>query len=80
MKEFKTRDFGEAVIAHASGKQLINLEKGNGKFLTFVFSDPDYEVEDLIENHFARILKLPTKDVLNSVRELKNRIYSEGRR
>lgn len=80
MKEFRTKDFAEAVIAHAAGKQLLSLQKGNGKFLVFVFSDPQFEVEDLIVNHFSGVLKLPTKDVLSSVRELKNRIYAESSR
>jgi len=78
MKEFRTRDFAQAVVAHAAGKKLLKLERGENKFLTFIFDDPEYEIEDLIENHFSGFLKLPTKNVLNSVRELKTRIHSYG--
>lgn len=78
MEEFKTKDFAQAAIAYAAGKKLLRLEKGSNKFLTFVFSDPQFEIEDLIENHYSGILKLPTKDVLNSFRELKTRIHATG--
>jgi len=73
---FNTKDFYIGCCLLAAGFNLLKLEPGNGKFVTFVFSDPKGNAEKTIADHWQRNLVLPTKDVISAIVELKTRIYS----
>lgn len=76
MTDFITKDFYQSVILLTVGLNLNRLERGEGKFVNFVFSDPEYQAEDFIEKFWAGELRLDPKKLINSIKELKTRIYS----
>lgn len=79
-REVKLNDFYQAVILKTSGLPLLRLEKGVGKFVTFVFDDPEYKAEETLEKYWNKELQLTARDVIENISELKTRIHSESRR
>lgn len=78
--EFKHNDFYESCIVMAAGIPLKRIDPSNGKFLTFVFDDPQYQAENLIERHWSGELKQSTKEIIRCIHELKQRMYSVSKR
>lgn len=76
MPKFKIHDFYQAAILKTVGLQLERLERGVGKFVDFVFSDPDYKAEETIERYWSRELKVTARDLIETINELKTRIHS----
>ncbi|MCM8787535.1 MAG: DUF5659 domain-containing protein [Candidatus Omnitrophica bacterium] len=76
LKEFSTKDFYLSACLLASGLILKRLEKNQNNFMTFVFEDPDNLAEKIIKNHWNRKHKIPTRDLIEAINELKTRIYS----
>jgi hypothetical protein len=71
-----TKDFYISCCLLASGLQLLQLDKSNGKdFVYFVFQD--LEQEAIVSDHWSRNLIIPTKDLVNAIQELKTRLYSK---
>lgn len=75
-QEFKTNDFYTSCCLLAAGLILERLERGNSKFVVFIFSDPQGKAEQIIRDHWNRRLKLPTRDLVEAVNQLKTRLYS----
>jgi len=75
-REFRINDFYQAVILKTVGFPLLRLERGNGKFVTFVFDDPEYKAEEVLEKYWQREIKVVARDLIESINELKTRIYS----
>jgi len=75
-REFRINDFYQAVILKTVGFPLLRLERGNGKFVTFVFDDPEYKAEEVLEKYWQRKIKVIARDLVESINELKTRIYS----
>ena len=75
-REFRINDFYQAVILKTVGFPLLRLERGNGKFVTFVFDDPEYKAEEVLEKYWQREIKVIARDLVESINELKTRIYS----
>ena len=76
MQTYESKDFYICSCLLAAGFNLLKLEPANGKFVTFVFSDPQNSAEKTIADHWQRNLVLPTKDIISAIVELKTRIYS----
>lgn len=76
IQEYRSHDFYLSAIVLAAGLQLIRLERGAGKFVDFVFSDPEKKAEQIIANHWNKTLRIPTRSVIEAVNELKTRLYS----
>jgi len=74
--EFKIRDFYQAVILKTVGLPLSRLERDKGKFITFVFDDPEYKAEEIIERYWAREIKVEARSLIETINELKTRIHS----
>jgi hypothetical protein len=75
-REFKINDFYQAVILKTVDFPLLRLERGNGKFVTFVFDDPEYKAEEVLEKYWQRKIKVVARDLIETINELKTRIYS----
>jgi len=73
---FKSKDFYTCCCLLASGFTLKAIEPTSGKFATFVFEDPEQRAEELIKKHWDGELKLPTKDFVAAINELKTRLNS----
>lgn len=75
-REFKLNDFYQAAVLKAVGFPLLRLERGKGKFVTFVFDDPEFMAGKTIEKYWAREVKVNARDLVEVINELKTRIYS----
>ncbi len=75
-REFRINDFYQAVLLKTLGFPLLRLEKGNGKFVSFVFDDPEYRAEETIERYWNREVEVIAKDMVENIKELKNRIFT----
>lgn len=75
-KEFKLNDFYQAVLLKTVGFPLVRLDRRNGKFVTFVFDDPEYKAENIIERYWNREITVVARDLIESINELKTRIHS----
>jgi hypothetical protein len=73
---WKSKDFYLSCIIRASGFDLIGLEKGKGDFCVFVFGLPQEKAEQIISLHWSRQLKLPTRDLVEAINELRTRLKS----
>jgi len=77
---FRTHDFYPACILHAAGIPLNRLEHGEGRRVIFVFDDKNFEAENLIEQHWSGELRQRTKDLIRSIHELKQVMFSKSGR
>ncbi|MDQ3159369.1 MAG: hypothetical protein M3P98_04535 [bacterium] len=76
MKEkWSSKDFYSCALIRASGIPLSNVVKMNGNFCTFFFDASTEECEELLRKHWDRTLLLPTRNVIDSIVELKTRIH-----
>jgi len=75
-REFRINDFYQAVILKTVGLPLLRLERGNGKFVTFVFDDPEGRAKKILEEYWGRKIKVIARDLVESVNELKTRLYA----
>lgn len=74
--DFKSNDFYLCACVLASGIPLKRVEHGDGKFMIFVFDDPDCKAEQIISDHWDRTLRLPTRQLIDAIHELKTRLHS----
>ncbi len=75
-KEFKTRDFYLAACLLAYGLVLKKLQLEKNKIATFIFNDPNNIAEKIITDHWNRKNKIPTRDLIEAIVELKTRIHN----
>jgi hypothetical protein len=73
---WRSNDFYLSACVLASGASLIGLTKGNNNFVTFLFSISKEKAEKIIQNHWDRKLKIPTRDLVEAINELKTRLHS----
>ena len=74
---YKSKDFYTCCCLLASKFVLKAIEPiGGEKFANFVFDDPKGEAQEVIRRHWAGELKLPTKDFVAAINELKTRLNS----
>ena len=75
--KWKSKDFYLSCIIRASGFELINLERNEHDFSVFVFDISPQKAEEIISLHWSGRLRLPTRDLIESINELKTRLHSE---
>jgi len=73
---WKSKDFYLSSIVRASGYDLLDLEKTDHGFSVFVFDLSPKDAEELISLHWSRQLKLPTRDLIEAINELRTRLKS----
>ncbi|OFX10636.1 MAG: hypothetical protein A2516_01235 [Alphaproteobacteria bacterium RIFOXYD12_FULL_60_8] len=77
---FRTKDLAEAAALDASGLSPINLEPGpDGRSFLFVFADPAQAL-DISRRFWSGELQLSARAYSDSLRRLKDRLFSNGRR
>lgn len=74
--KWKSKDFYLSCVLRASGASLINLEKSNQDFVFFVFDISPEKAEEIISLHWSKKLKLPTRDLIEAINELRTRLKS----
>ncbi len=75
-REFKTNDFYTSAVLKTCGHVLKRLERGNGKFVVFVFDDPNFKAKKIIERYWNREIRVVARDLIENINELKTRIHS----
>ncbi|MFH1900839.1 MAG: DUF5659 domain-containing protein [Candidatus Omnitrophota bacterium] len=75
---YLTRDLNEASFLYASSQKLIQLQNDNGRFW-FVFEN-EPACQQLIDIYWRKETKVDAKELLDSLRSLKDRIFSMQRR
>lgn len=73
--QWRSKDFYLSCIVRASGASLVSLEKGNSQFVVFVFDISPKEAERVISLHWSRKLRIPTRDLIEAINELKTRLH-----
>ena len=74
--EYKNTDFYLSCCILAAGLSLKRLEPGStGTHFIFVFDDPQNRAEQIIADHWNRKLLLSSRDLIESINELKTRIH-----
>jgi|GEM_PF-802686 hypothetical protein len=74
--EFQTCDLQIATALMAAGLQLARLNWQGSKAF-FVFGNKQ-RCEGFVQAYWTSDLRLPAKDYFNSMRELKDRLFSSG--
>lgn len=72
--QWKNKDFYLSSIVRASGASLIGIEKGAERFMLFVFDITPEKAEKIISDHWSKALRLPTRDVIEAINELRTRL------
>jgi hypothetical protein len=73
---FKSNDFYLCAVCIASGASLVSLNRDNNKFATFVLDIAPEKAEEIITKHWNRELRVPTRDLIEAINELKTRLHS----
>ena len=76
LREFRLNDFYQSCILKTVGFPLLRLEKSSGRYVGFVFDDPEYKAEETIEKYWSREIKVVARDLIETINELKTRIHS----
>ena len=73
---YKTRDFYLGVSLAAYGISLKSLECINNNIFYFVFDTSEENAEKIISSYWDRSLKLPARNFVEAINELKTRIHT----
>ena len=73
---FTTYDLGLAAAIIANGYPIDHIDKSHHRKAQFVFKRT-YGVEKLVQNFWAMKLHVDAHTYFNSLKHLKNRLYSE---
>ena len=73
---FKSNDFYTCAVCIACGAKLIDLEKTPHDFVNFVLNITPPKAQKIISMHWNRELKVPTRDLVEAINELKTRLHS----
>lgn len=76
-QNWTTSDFYSAVIVRASGIPLIELERQDHKFVTFIFQASPKTCEEILQHHWDRSLKIESRLLIETIKEIKTRLYGE---
>ena len=80
LRLWKTQNFYSACLVRASGIPIHHFEKRDGKFITFHFKANPKHCDSIIKSHWDRTLMLPTRQLIETINELKTIIHEEMRR
>ena len=76
VSRWKSKDFYLSSIVRASGGSLVSLQNSGQNFTVFVFDISPNQAEKIISLHWKRELKIPTRDLIEAINELRTRLKS----
>lgn len=76
--KWRSKDFYLSCIIRASGASLLELETAGHDFVVFVFDISPEKAEEIISQHWAKKLMLPTRDLIEAINELRSRLKSRS--
>lgn len=71
---WRSKDFYLSSIVRAAGTSLIGIEKSGERYVFFVFEITPEKAEKIISEHWSRTLRIPTRDVIEAINELRTRL------
>lgn len=77
VNSYRTKDFYHAVVLKSLGFDLLGLDRSEGSFSIFVFADEKENAEETIKKYWDRVLKVEPRAMVDSINELKTRLYSD---
>lgn len=72
-----TTDFYLATCIIASGYILLSINRSDSSKLEFVLSATHEQAAELIQQHWSKELIIPTKNLIEAIKELKTRMYQQ---
>ncbi|OGC69129.1 hypothetical protein A2415_00210 [candidate division WWE3 bacterium RIFOXYC1_FULL_39_7] len=76
VEQWKSKDFYLSSVIRAAGFDLLSLEKNNHDFSVFVFGISPQKAEEIISLHWSKQLRLPTRNLIEAINELRTRLKS----
>lgn len=73
---YRTKDFYHSAVLKALGFDLLDLDRSEGNFSVFVFADEGGKAEETLREYWHRTLKVDPRAMVESINELKTRLYS----
>jgi len=73
--QWKTSDFYSAVVVKSSNIPLYTIEKENDRFVNFIFKASNAKCEEILNKHWNGELKINSKIIIDTIKELKTRLY-----
>lgn len=73
---YRSHDFYLVAICVASGASIFSVDRKDHEFVSFTLDIPESEAREIIKRHWNRELKVPTRDLVEAINELKTRLHS----
>lgn len=73
---FTTYDLGVSTALLCAGFELLSIDKENPRKALFIFQKVD-GIEDVADQYFADRLELKARQFFDTIKALKNKLYSE---
>lgn len=77
-KTYETKDFYLAVSLRAFGYMIQSLKRIDAKSVMFIFDNHDGKIGDAIKAYWDRKLLVDGRSFVDSVAELKTRMYDKN--
>lgn len=74
--EYKTKDFYSACLLRALHMPFNRVERGESRFVLFVFDDTKREAEKTIAKYWNRKLPIEAKDLVDAIHDMKSLLYA----
>ncbi|MCB9802043.1 MAG: hypothetical protein H6774_03050 [Pseudomonadales bacterium] len=73
-KNYSSKDFYLSSCLIAAGLNLSNITQSNNGYFLFHFDSSEKEALDILDRHWSGSLEIPTKDFVEAIYQLKNRM------
>jgi hypothetical protein len=77
--EVRIKDMYSAAVLRCLKYPLVDLDRSEGNYVLFVFDDSGTTAEEVLRQHWDGRLEVNSRDLIESVRELKTRLHGQGR-
>lgn len=78
VKTYSTKDFYISCILRALNFNLVETQRANGNFVTFVFHDPENKAEEVISHYWNKNIQVDARTIIEAINEMKTRLYSKS--
>lgn len=75
---FTTKDFYISSLLRALGFYLDSLDRSQGKFVNFIFSDPEQKAQEVISRYWNRSIQVDARTMVEAINEMKTRLYTKA--
>jgi len=76
-ESYITKDFYIASLLRALGFRLQSLDRSQGKFVNFIFADPENKAQEAISQYWNRNIQVDARTMVEAINEFKTRLYAK---